>query len=100
MTWWLHPAHFLLHHSTLIADCHVTRQFLLFPAGRPVVTGRRAQVKGRGQTQPRKKIRFPFRAPVERLSYLVAVPGKRRSTSERPLLLSRQWRAIAPRERL
>lgn len=65
-----------------------------------MVTGPCALVKGRGQTQPLEKIRFPFRAPVERLSYLVAVPGKRRSTSERPLLLSGRWRAIAPRERL
>ena len=62
---------------------------------RPARTG-----EGPWPDQPLEKIRFPFRAPVERLSYLVAVPGKRRSTSERPLLLSGQWRAIAPRERL
>ncbi len=65
-----------------------------------MVTGPRALVKCPGQTQRLEKIRFPFRAPVRRLSYLVAVPGKRRSTSEPPLLLSGEKRAIAPRERL
>lgn len=57
-------------------------------------------MKSAGQAQPTGEDSFPFRGAVERLSYLVAVIGKRPAKSERQCLLSRQWQAIAPRERM